>query len=528
MVVLDKKNKMTKGTEQRSFRKVLVANRGEIAVRVIQAVQQRGMIAVAVYSEPDANAKHVQLADEAYPLGGQTSADSYLKTDIILEICQTNNVCAVHPGYGFLSENANFSRACTDAGITFIGPTPEAMESMGDKIRAKAVMEKAGVPVVPGFVAAENTADETYLAEAERIGYPVLVKASAGGGGKGMRLVKSADDLLDGIDAARREAQNSFGDPRIFLEKYIERPRHIEFQIFGDHHGNRVQLFERECSIQRRHQKIIEETPSVALTPELREKMGEAALKAANAIDYTNAGTVEFILSADGSFYFLEVNTRLQVEHPVTECVTGTDLVSAQLDVAMGKPLPWAQDDLTQHGHAIECRIYAEDPDNGFVPSIGPVLLYQEPEGPNIRVDSGVQGGQEVTIYYDPMLAKLIVWAPNRQEAIERMRWALQRYLILGFVTNMPFLSRVMQHPQFQSGDIHTHFLEEHPVGSGRPEGKTLAQLASLAVIQQKSPHALSALKANVIRETEGVASMAFTGHDPAKVLASGFRMGGV
>lgn len=508
----------------RGFKKVLVANRGEIAVRVIQAVQQRGLIAVAVYSEPDAKAKHVQVADEAYALGGNTSAQSYLQGEKIIELCKTHEVGAIHPGYGFLSENADFARACAQAGMTFIGPTPEAMEAMGDKIRAKAVMEKAGVPVVPGFTAEDDTDEATFIKEAQKIGYPILVKASAGGGGKGMRLVKAEGELLDGIAAARREAEKSFGDPRIFLEKYIERPRHIEFQIFGDEHGNRVHLFERECSIQRRHQKIIEETPSPFLTPQLRKAMGEAALKAADAIGYTNAGTVEFITAPDGSFYFLEVNTRLQVEHPVTELVTGTDLVAAQLDVAMGKPLPWAQDDLTQKGHAFECRIYAEDPDNGFVPSIGPILAYDEPVGPNIRVDSGIQQGHEVSIYYDPMLAKLIVWGADREQAMARMQWALSRYVVLGVITNMPFLAQVFAHPVFQSGDIHTHFLDEHPVGSSQPDVATLAQLAALAGLSQKAPGSLGLMAVAGNTNQSGLKSRS---DDPGPVLAAGFRMGG-
>lgn len=519
---MDSSNKKTTGRSP--FKKVLVANRGEIAVRVIQSVQQRGMIAVAIYSEPDANAMHVQLADEAYALGGLTSADSYLKVDTILELCQIHDVDAVHPGYGFLSENADFAKACEAAGVTFIGPSAEAMVAMGDKIRSKAVMEQAGVPVVPGYISDETTSEETFLTESEKIGYPVLVKASAGGGGKGMRLVRQADELIEGIASARREAQNSFGDPRIFLEKYIEQPRHIEFQIFGDTHGHRVHLFERECSIQRRHQKIIEETPSVALTSELRNAMGEASLKAANAIEYTNAGTVEFILAPDGSFYFLEVNTRLQVEHPVTERVTQTDLVSVQLDVAMGKPLPWTQADLSQHGHAIECRVYAEDPSNNFLPSIGPMLLHQAPSGPNIRVDTGIQTGDEVSIYYDPMLAKLIVWGADRDAAIERMQWALSRYIILGVITNLPFLSAVLAHPVFQSGEIHTHFLDEQVI-EATPTETQVDGLMALAGLSQVAPDAIGLRRSH---RQEANQSMTNTRRVLAMALAADFRVGGV
>ncbi len=453
------------------FKKVLIANRGEIAVRITKTLQEMGLQVIALYSDADKNALHVRMADEAYHLPGNTAAETYLQQGLILDIAKQANADAIHPGYGFLSENAAFAKACKQAGIMFIGPKPEVIESMGDKIVAKAIMEKAGVPVVPGWsgdLDMSKLAGElkTLSKAADAIGYPLLVKAAAGGGGKGMRLVHKASELPDALESAAREAQNAFGDNRIFLEKYITRPRHVEFQIFGDDHGNVVHLFERECSIQRRHQKIIEETPSPALTPELRDAMGQAAINAAKAIHYTNAGTVEFILSEDGSFYFLEVNTRLQVEHPVTEMVTRQDLVQAQIAVAQGEPLPFKQDNLTQTGHAIECRIYAEDASRNFMPSIGQLVHYLPPDGPGIRVDSGVDSGAEVSIHYDPMLSKLIVWAEDRKKAMAKAEWALNHFPVLGVMTNTCFLRDVIKHPQFQSGVIHTHFLEEHSITS--------------------------------------------------------------
>jgi acetyl-CoA carboxylase biotin carboxylase subunit len=449
------------------FKKVLIANRGEIAVRIMQTLQEMGIVAVAVYSEVDAQAYHVQKADEAYPLPGKTSAESYLRGDFILEIAKRCGAEAIHPGYGFLSENARFAAQCAQAGIQFIGPTPAVIESMGDKIIAKKTMEAAGVPVVPGWVGDLSTPVELLKQEAQRIGYPILVKAAAGGGGKGMRLVHQESEMAGALEAAAREAQNAFGDPRVFLEKYINRPRHVEFQIFGDTHGNVVHLFERECSIQRRHQKIVEETPCVALTPELRAQMGEAAVLAAKAIGYTNAGTVEFILDeAHHAFYFLEVNTRLQVEHPITEMTTHQDLVRAQLLVAAGEALPFKQEDLTQDGHAFECRVYAEDPGLNFMPSTGTLWQYHPPEGPNIRVDSGVAQGNEVSIYYDPMLSKLVVWGKTRQQALEKMQWALSHYAVLGVKHNIGYLANLFQHPAFQAGNIHTHFLQEHSIAS--------------------------------------------------------------
>lgn len=446
------------------FNKVLVANRGEIAVRILRALRDMGLTAVALASDPDRNAEHVRVADEVIFLEGQTSAETYLKGDKIIALAQAAGIQAIHPGYGFLSENANFAQACADANITFIGPAPSVMREMGDKIRAKALMEKAGVPVVPGWAGEADANMATVTQQAAQVGYPLLVKAAAGGGGKGMRLVHTPDALEAAWYAAAREAQSAFGDARVFLERYITRPRHIEFQIFGDHHGHLVHLFERECSIQRRHQKLIEEAPSAMLmeNPDLRARMGEAAVQAARAMAYTNAGTVEFIVDEAGNFYFLEVNTRLQVEHPITEWTVQQDLVRLQLMVAAGLPLPFTQQELRQSGHAIECRICAEDPANNFMPATGKLAFYRPPQGPFIRVDSGVREGSEVTVHYDPLLAKLIVWGPNRGAALARMSRALSEFVALGMPFNAPFLKTVIDHPAFRAGNTHTHFLEEH------------------------------------------------------------------
>lgn len=450
------------------FKKVLIANRGEIAVRVSQTLQEMGIAALAVYSDADRKALHVMRADEAVPLAGTALAETYLNQAKLLAIAKKAGADAVHPGYGFLSENASFARACQEAGLVFIGPQPEVMEAMGDKIRAKALMTEAGVPVVPGWKG--DTTDAAALKKAAaKIGYPVLLKAAAGGGGKGMRIVRSEAGLAEALAAATREAEKAFGDGRIFVEKYIDRPRHVEFQIFGDKHGNCVQLFERECSIQRRYQKIIEESPSPALTPALRTAMGKAALAAARALNYEGAGTVEFMLAPDGKFYFLEVNTRLQVEHPVTELVLGLDLVRAQILVAAGEPLPFAQRELRQRGHAIECRIYAEDPARFFMPSTGRLVQFSTPRGAYVRVDVGVRRGSEVSVHFDPMLAKLVVWGGDREEARQRMVWALGRFAVLGVSTNIEFLARVVEHPAYAAGELHTHFLEDHEVDLKAP-----------------------------------------------------------
>lgn len=457
-------------SEKPLFKKILIANRGEIAVRVMQTLQEMGIATVALASEADRAAEHVRMANEVIELPGQKPAETYLQGDRIIELALARGVEAIHPGYGFLSENAGFAQACADAGITFIGPKPSVIRDMGDKIIAKNLMQKAGVPVVPGWSGEANTDFAEIQRQADAIGYPLLVKAAAGGGGKGMRLVHAAPELEAAFASAAREAQSAFGDARVFLEKYITKPRHIEFQIFGDHHGNVVHLFERECSIQRRHQKIIEETPSPALTPDLRARMGQAAVTVAQVMGYTNAGTVEFILAEDGSFYFLEVNTRLQVEHPVTEMTVHQDLVRLQVMVAADLALPFTQADLHQDGHAIEVRIYAEDPARNFMPGIGTLAFYRPPVGPFIRLDSGVREGSEVTVHYDPMLAKLIVWGKSREIALQKMTWALSRFAIVGVANNVAFLRAIIQHPQFKAGQIHTHFLEEHAITS--PETK--------------------------------------------------------
>lgn len=446
------------------YRKVLIANRGEIAVRIARTLQQMGVATVAVFSEPDRGSPHVSACDEAYPLEGKTSGETYLQGAKIIEIAKSHGVDAIHPGFGFLSENATFAKAVADAGLTFIGPKPEVIRAMGDKISAKKAFAAAGVPVVPGWSGSMDEASSSIAREAERIGYPVLIKAAAGGGGKGMRAVVSPTELSSAIESAQREAAAAFGDGRVFMEKLIERPRHVEIQILGDHHGNVVHLFERECSIQRRHQKIVEESPSPALTPDLRERMGSAAVTAAKAAGYTNAGTVEFMVDPHGAFYFLEVNTRLQVEHPVTEMVTRLDLVEWQLRIAAGERLPFAQSDLRQDGHALEVRIYAEDASRGFMPSIGKINAYAPPRGPNIRVDDGVREGSEVSVYYDPMLAKLIVWGRSREESIRRMIWALDRYVVLGVTTNIEFLRTLLDHAEFRTGRIHTGFLSEQTI----------------------------------------------------------------
>jgi len=443
------------------FSKILIANRGEIAVRVIQACQEMGIKTVAVFSEADRQALHVIRADEAVFIGAAPATESYLNMDRILAAARQSGAEAIHPGYGFLSENADFAQACADAGITFIGPSPESIRLMGNKIAAKSTMERAGVPVVPGYYGTDQSI-EKFVAEADKIGYPVMVKAAAGGGGKGMRIVHDPAELADAVDGAKREALNAFGDDAIFLEKYIVNPRHIEFQIIADQHGNTFHLFERECSIQRRHQKVLEETPSTALTPEKRAEMGQIAIQAANAVNYYNAGTVEFVYGEDGSYYFLEMNTRLQVEHCVTEQTTRIDLVYLQILVADGQPLPFQQEQVIQRGHAIEVRIYAEDAENNFLPSTGVLHLFIPPEGIHIRNDIGIRAGMEVTPYYDPMMAKLTVYGMTREICIERLKWALDHYIISGVKHNIPFLRAVVDHPAFHSGETTTDFIARH------------------------------------------------------------------
>jgi acetyl-CoA carboxylase biotin carboxylase subunit len=446
------------------IRRLLIANRGEIALRIIRACREAGIETVATYSDADAGAPHVRAADFARRIGPAPAIESYLNIGAVIDAARAAGADAVHPGYGFLSERAAFADACVKAGLVFVGPPAEAIERMGSKIGARALMEKAGVPIVPGQTPADQS-DAGIAAAAKAIGFPVLVKASAGGGGKGMRIARDAAALIECIAAARREAQAAFGDGTLYVERLIERPRHIEIQIFADTQGNAVHLFERECSLQRRHQKIVEESPSIAVTAMVRARMGEAAVAAARAVNYRNAGTVEFLLEGRGdaaTFYFLEMNTRLQVEHPVTEFVTGTDLVRAQLDVASGLPLPWTDSELAQRGHAIECRVYAEDPAGGFLPQAGPLALYREPSGPGVRVDSGVEEGGQVPVQYDPMLAKLIAYGRNRDAAIARTVRALRDFPILGVRTNVAFLIRLMTHQGFRTGEIDTGFVERH------------------------------------------------------------------
>lgn len=441
------------------LKKCLVANRGEIAVRIIRACHELGMAAVAVYSEVDARARHVQMADEAYLIGPAAPAQSYLNIPRLVEVARQSGCDCVHPGYGFLSEAEGFAQAVMDAGLTWVGPDPQAIRLMGIKTEARALMQQAGVPLVPGFQSGD--ADMTaFMDAAEAIGYPVMVKAAGGGGGKGIRVVHRAQDLPEALTGARSEAQHAFGDSRVFLERFIEAGRHVEVQVLADQHGNTVHLFERECSAQRRHQKIVEESPSPLLDAAARQAIGQAAVLAAKAVNYINAGTVEFIATPSGEFYFLEMNTRLQVEHPVTECVTGLDIVKLQFQIAAGEPLPLAQEQITQRGHAIECRIYAEDPHNQFLPAIGPVLTFIPPEGPGVRVDSGVQSGDAITIHYDPMIAKLIVYDRTRQDAIARMQKALRETIILGTTTNIDFLSALLAHPVFIAGEVDTRFVD--------------------------------------------------------------------
>ncbi len=463
---------------------LLIANRGEIAVRLIRACRELGLRAVAVYSEADAGALHVRLADAAVCIGPAAPAESYLRGDRIVAAALATGTEAIHPGYGFLSENADFAEAVRAAGLIFVGPPAEAMRAMGSKTRARALMQQAGVPVAPG---SSGSAGEDLAAAAEALGYPVLVKAAGGGGGRGMRVVGGAGELAEALAGARQEAANAFGDATVFLEKYIARGRHIEFQVFGDDHGNVVHLFERECSIQRRHQKIIEESPSplLARRPGLRERMGAAAVAAARAVGYTNAGTIEFIVDPDTlAFYFLEMNTRLQVEHPVTELVTGLDLVHWQLQVAQGQPLPLTQADVSARGHAIEGRVYAEDPAQHFYPSIGRLLTVVEPRGPGLRVDSGFESGDEVSQHYDAMLAKVVAHAATRAEAMARLDAALSRYVLLGLTTNTTFLRAVLAHPEFQAGAATTQFVAEHmadwqPAPGEAPEAAVVAAAVS-------------------------------------------------
>jgi acetyl-CoA carboxylase biotin carboxylase subunit len=453
------------------FKRILIANRGEIAVRIIRACREMGIESVAVFSDVDRRALFVRKADYAFHIGAAQASESYLNVNKILDVARRSNAEAIHPGYGFLSENAKFARACEEAGIKFIGPSAASMEMMGSKTRARQNMKKAGVPFVPG---SEKGLESPEAAEAlaVQIGYPVMLKASAGGGGKGMRLVRDPKELRAALEAAQSEAQRSFGDSEVYIEKYIENPRHVEVQIFADEYGNTVYLGERECSVQRRHQKVMEESPSPIVTPEMRRAMGEIAVKAAKAAKYANAGTIEFLVDQQRNFYFLEMNTRLQVEHPVTELVTGLDLVHLQIRVAAGEKLPLQQEDISVRGHAIELRIYAEDPDNNFFPSPGRITRLISPSGPGIRRDSGMYEGWEVPLEYDPLLAKLIGYGETREMAIDRLRRALVEYFVGGIKTNIPLFRRILLHPDFRAGKIDTGFLDrllaEPPVHDAR------------------------------------------------------------
>ena len=472
------------------IRKVLIANRGEIAVRVIRACRELGIETVAVYSEADAAAPHVLAAHDAIAIGPSPASESYLKAAAILDAAAKTGADAVHPGYGFLSENADFARACEACGLVFIGPSSTVIDRMGSKTAAREAVSKAGVPVVPGDTP-KSQSEAELLASLKRVGYPALLKASAGGGGKGMRIVRSKDEAEDAISSARSEAERSFADGRLYVERLVERPRHIEVQVMADSHGSTVHLFERDCTLQRRHQKVIEEAPGPTVTPAIRERMTRAAVAAAQAVGYVNAGTIEFLLSGD-EFYFLEMNTRLQVEHPITEAVTGVDLVRAQLLVASGERLPFTQSDLSIRGAAVECRVYAEDPDTNFLPQAGPLLRYREPQGPGIRVDAGVMEGQAITVYYDPMIAKVITSGENREAAWARAVQALRSFEVLGLKHNISFLLALLRHPDVIACRTHTRFIEEtlsELVGDEAADARTSAQVALAAMLGTSAPY---------------------------------------
>ncbi|MDX1711324.1 MAG: acetyl-CoA carboxylase biotin carboxylase subunit, partial [Rhodovibrionaceae bacterium] len=481
------------------FDRILIANRGEIACRIVRTARRLGVASVAVYSDADRDALHVRMADEAYRLGPAPAAESYLKIEAILEAAEASGARAVHPGYGFLAENAGFAEACEAAGLVFIGPPAGAIRAMGSKSEAKTIMEKAGVPLVPGYHGAEQ--DDSLLAEeAERIGYPVLIKASAGGGGKGMRVVERAKDFADGLQAARRESRGAFGDDQVLIEKYLTRPRHVEVQVFADGHGNNVYLFERDCSLQRRHQKVLEEAPAPGMTADRRREMGEAAVAAAEAIGYRGAGTVEFIAEGD-DFYFMEMNTRLQVEHPVTEMITGQDLVEWQIRVAAGEPLPKSQEDLSISGHAFEARLYAEDPAKGFLPATGTLTRLRFPDADvHSRVDSGVSEGDEVSAHYDPMIAKIVAWDRDRTAALRRLGHALKRTEAVGVTTNRDFLIAVAEHPAFGEGAVDTGFIDRHRadlIPEQSPVPSDVLGLAALAELLYRSREATARARAS-------------------------------
>jgi acetyl-CoA carboxylase biotin carboxylase subunit len=487
--------------------KILIANRGEIAVRVIRACRDMGIASVAVFSEADRGARHVRLADEAWAIGPAPAAESYLRIERVIEAARASGAEAVHPGYGFLAENAGFARACEEAGLAFIGPRSETIALMGEKTAARRLAADAGLSVVPG--ALEPLADDAAIRrEAERIGFPLMLKAAAGGGGKGLRLVTGAGELASAAQRARSEAQAAFGDDRIYLEKALARPRHIEIQVVADQHGGVVHLFERECSIQRRHQKVVEESPSPLLTPELRARMGTLAVALVRKAGYVSAGTVEFLVDESREPYFLEMNTRLQVEHPVTELVTGIDLVKLQIRIAQGERLPFGQEELSPRGHAIECRVYAEDPDAEFVPSPGRIGALRVPGGPGIRDDSGVEEGDEVPSHYDPLISKLLAWGEDRASAIARMRRAVREYRVLGIKTTLPFLERVLRHPDFVAGRTDTSFTErlgrDTPTAEDRPWPVAVAAAAIGAFERRRAARTPSAAPAASAWRREG------------------------
>ena len=497
------------------FDTILIANRGEIACRVIRTARRLGIRTVAVFSDADADAQHVRLADEAHHIGGARPQDSYLRGDAIIEVAKKTGAQAIHPGYGFLSENADFADAVLAAGIAFIGPSGTSMRKMGSKAGAKDLMAAAGVPVVPGYTG-EDQSPDLLQREADKIGYPLMIKAAHGGGGKGMRIVRNAGEFLANLESCQREAANAFGRDRVLLERYIDHPRHIEIQVFGDTHGGAIHLNERECSAQRRYQKVLEESPSPFLTPELRARMGAAAVQAAHAIDYANAGTVEFIVGADGGFYFMEINTRLQVEHPVTEEVTGLDLVEWQLRIAAGEPLPLAQEQVVQRGHAIEVRLYAEDPDAGFLPGSGALQTLRLPApSRHVRIDSGVVEGDTVTIFYDPMIAKLIVWDEDRPRALARLRDALAGCEIAGPKSNIGFLERLVRHPSVTGGTIDTGYLDRH-----------LDEF--LAPVEADATLLLAAASVRLLAQEHEARSAAANSPDPTSpwAIADGWRLG--
>ncbi len=514
------------------FDRVLIANRGEIACRVIRTCRRLGVRSIAVYSEADASALHVREADEAWFIGASRPQESYLRPEAILDAASRSGAQAIHPGYGFLSENADFADAVAAAGMAFIGPSGATMRKMGSKAGAKDLMHAAGVPVVPGYTGAEQS-PEALVAAAASVGYPLMIKAAHGGGGKGMRIVRTPDEFLASLESCQREARNAFGRDRVLLERYIEQPRHIEIQIFGDTHGNVIHLGERECSAQRRYQKVLEESPSTFLTPELRARMGAAAVAAGHAIDYVNAGTVEFIVDPRGDFYFMEINTRLQVEHPVTEMVTGLELVEWQLRVASGEPLPLAQDAITQRGHAIEVRLYAEDPDRGFLPASGRIERLELPApSTGVRIDAGVATGDDVTIFYDPMIAKLIVHAPDRRGALARMAETLAASEVVGPKTNLVFLERLIRHPAIVEGRIDTSYLDQHLdefIGDADDDAsaidgaacmRVLAAAAALALLTESTPVSAS----DDVDSPWGIADGWRIGHDDPRRLSLDWR----